>query len=228
MTQDDTGRPRMPARPALVPAIRRPAAGLGVLGLPALAVPAVVFGGDTGPSRLDTRIRTTVLEKAPAGSWDLIRGIDWLGEPIGRALLLIAVTLICWRAGRRALAATAVVGMVAVTVLATALKPVVGRRIHAGFLSYPSGHTAALTAAALIVAFLLADLLDLGPIAGTAVVLAVTLAAAGLTSWAQIILDAHYATDTVGGFGLALVVVPATAAVVGAIGRRLPARAPGR
>lgn len=198
--------------------------GLVLLGLLALAVPALIYGGDTGPSRLDTRVRTAVLDGAPAGTWDIIRGIDWLGEPVGRALLLITITLICLAAGRRALAATAVVGMVTVTVLATALKPVVGRRIHAGFLSYPSGHTAALTAAALIIGLLVADVLTLGPITGTAVLLTITVAAATLTSWAQIILDAHYPTDTVGGFGVALVVVPATAALIDLTGRRKAVR----
>lgn len=220
MTQDDFGRLRAPAHPALAPAVRRPTLGLALLGLPALAVPALLFSGDSGPSRVDTRIRTAVLDKAPAGTWELIRGIDWLGEPVGRALLLIAVTLACLAAGRRALAATAVVAMVAVTVLATALKPLVDRRIHAGFLCYPSGHTAALTAAALIIGILLADVLGLGPIAGAAVVLGVTVAGAAATSWAQIVLDAHYPTDTVGGFGLALVVIPVSAVLVDLFVRR--------
>lgn len=220
MTQDDNGRLRVLARPALTSAARRPAAALALFGLAALVVPALIFAGDTGPSRLDLRVERAVVESAPGGTYDLIRGIDWLGEPIGRALLLVAVTLACWLAGRRALAATALVAMIVVTGLATALKPFVGRRIHAGFLSYPSGHTAALTAAALIIGLLLADVLNLGPIAGTAVMLGVTVAGATVTSWAQIVLDAHYPTDTVGGFGLALVVVPATALLTDAVLRR--------
>lgn len=221
MTHDDIERSRVPAgRPALAPAVRRPAKALVLLGLPVLVVPALIYAGDTTPSRLDTRVERAVLEGAPHGTWELIRGIDWLGEPIGRALLLIAITLACWFAGRRALAVTAVVSMVAVTGLATVLKPLVGRRIHAGFLSYPSGHTAALTAAALIIGILLADVLGLGPIAGTAVMLGVTVAGAAVTSWAQIILSAHYPTDTVGGFGLSLVVVPATALLTDAALRR--------
>ncbi|MFI6679321.1 phosphatase PAP2 family protein [Kribbella sp. NPDC050470] len=224
MTQDDIGRSRLPARPALAPAVRRPVVALALLGLVALVVPALIFAGDTGPSRLDLRVEKAVVESAPGGTYDLIRGIDWLGEPVGRALLLVVVTLACLAAGRRALALTSVVGMVTVTLLATALKPLVGRRIHAGFLCYPSGHTAALTAAALIVGLLLADLLNLGPIAGTAVILGVTVAGAAVTSWAQIVLDAHYPTDTVGGFGLALAVVPATALLTDAALRRTGGR----
>ncbi|MEV0290013.1 phosphatase PAP2 family protein [Kribbella sp. NPDC050820] len=224
MTQDDIGRSRLPARPALAPAVRRPVVALALLGLVALVVPALIFAGDTGPSRLDLRVEKAVVESAPGGTYDLIRGIDWLGEPVGRALLLVVVTLACLAAGRRALALTSVVGIVTVTLLATALKPLVGRRIHAGFLCYPSGHTAALTAAALIVGLLLADVLNLGPIAGTAVILGVTVAGAAVTSWAQIVLDAHYPTDTVGGFGLALAVVPATALLTDAALRRTGGR----
>ncbi|MFI7067695.1 phosphatase PAP2 family protein [Kribbella sp. NPDC050124] len=225
MAVDDIDRTRVSVRrPALAPAARRPVAALALLGLVALVVPALVFAGDTGPSRLDLRVEKAVVENAPGGSYDVIRGIDWLGEPVGRALLLVAVTLACWLAGRRALAAAAVVSMILVTGLATAIKPFVDRRIHAGFLSYPSGHTAALTAAALIVGILLADVLGLGPIAGTAVMLGVTVAGAAVTSWAQIILDAHYPTDTVGGLGLALVVVPVTALLTDAVLRRTGGR----
>ena len=214
----------VPARPALVPAVRRPAKALVPLGLLALVIPGLIFAGDRGPSRLDTRIRQAVVDSAPGGTWDIIRGLDWLGEPIGRGLLLLAISLVCLAVGRRALAITAVVSMVTVTVLAVALKPVVGRRIHAGFLSYPSGHTAALTAAALIIGLLLADVLNLGPIAGTAVMLGATVTGAAVTSWAQIVLDAHYPTDTIGGFGCALLVVPATASLIDRVGRRRVAR----
>jgi membrane-associated phospholipid phosphatase len=224
MKREDTEPSRTPARPALAPALRRPAKALALLGLLMLVVPALIFAGDTTAGPLDTRVKRFVLDNAPAGSWDIIRGLDWLGEPVGRALLLIAVTLACLAAGRRALAITAALSIVTVTVLATALKPVVGRRIHEGFLCYPSGHSAALTAAAMIVGLLLADLIHLGPITGTAVVLAVTVLVGSVTAWAQINLDAHYPTDTVGGVGCALFVVPAIAALIDLSARRRAVR----
>jgi len=214
MTRDDIERPRAPARPALAPAVRRPVTVLALLGLLMLVVPALIFAGDTSASRLDTAVKEFVLEHAPAGSWDIIRGLDWLGEPIGRGLLLIGVTLACLAAGRRALGITAAISIAAISVLATALKPLVGRRIHDGFLCYPSGHSAALTAAAMIVGLLVADVFGLRSAAGTAVIVAITAAGGALTAWAQINLDAHYPTDTVGGFGCALLVVPATAVLV--------------
>ncbi len=226
MRRESTNSSRARARPALVPAVRRPAKLLALLGLPTVIVPALVLAGDTGPSRLDTSIQKVVADNEPAGTWGLIRGLDWLGEPVGRGLLMLAIALVCLVAGRRALAATAVLGIVTISLLATALKPLVDRRIHDDFLSYPSGHTAALAAAAMIVGLLLADLLYLGPVAGTAVMVGLTVATGLLTAWAQVILTAHYPTDTLGGFGLAVFVVPATAVLIDRFAARRAANRP--
>jgi undecaprenyl-diphosphatase len=61
---------------------------------------------------------------------------------------------------------------------------------------------------------LLSDLLMLGRAAATALVLGLALVGGGLMAYAQIDLTAHYPTDTIGGFGCALLVVPATALLV--------------
>jgi undecaprenyl-diphosphatase len=213
MTSDDPARVRVSARPALSPALRRPILALAIAGVPLLIGPALLFAGDTGPSRLDRQVQQ-VVDDSPAGAWSLIRGLDWLGEPLGRTILMLAVAALCLIAGRRRLAATAVLGIFATGVVTTALKPVVYRRIHDDFLSYPSGHTAAATAAAMVLGLLVADLLGAGRIAGTAIVLALAVLGGGLSAWAQIHLTAHYPTDTLGGFGCALFVIPATAALI--------------
>lgn len=213
MMSDHAARVRASARPALPSALRRPLFALAIVGVPLLIVPAVLVAGGTGPTRLDRQVQQ-VVDDSPAGAWNLIRGLDWLGEPLGRTVLVLAVAALCLIAGRRRLAATAVVGIFVTGVLTTALKPVVDRRIHDDFLSYPSGHAAAGTAAAMIVGLLLADLLGAGRIAGTAIVLALALLGGGLMAWAQIHLTAHYPTDTLGGVGCALFVIPATAALI--------------
>jgi membrane-associated phospholipid phosphatase len=213
MASDSPARAGELARPALPPAIRRPALGLAVAGLPLLIVPAVLFAGGTGPSGLDRRVQQ-VVDDSPAGAWNLIRGLDWLGEPLGRTVLVLAVAALCLIAGRRRLAATAVLGIVATSVITTGLKYVVDRRIHDDFLSYPSGHAAAGTAAATVLGLLVADLLRAGRIASTAIVLALAVLGGGLMAWSQIHLTAHYPTDTLGGFGCALFVIPATAALI--------------
>lgn len=216
---EGAARPRAGVRPALPQPLRRPVVGMALLGAVLVIVPAVLYAGDTGPSPLDTRVQN-VVDDSPDGASSLIRGLDWLGEPVGRVLLVIAVAAICLIAGRRALAATAVVAIVATSVLTTVLKPVVNRRIHGDFLSYPSGHTAAATAAAMVLGILLADLLGSGQLAGTAIVLAATVAGGALTAWAQIELTAHYPTDTLGGFGCGLLVVGPAALVIDRVTRR--------
>lgn len=202
-------RARVAVLPTLAPGLRG-SAGIGVL---LLVIPALVFAGDTGPSRIDRWVQHLVAGPA-AGAWELAHGLDWLGEPVGRAVMVLAVAALCLVAKRPALAATALVGIAAISVLTTVLKPIVDRRIHDGFLSYPSGHTAAVTAAAMVVGLLLADLLHAGAVTGTAIVLATAVLGGGLMAAAQIVLSAHYATDTVGGFGCALLVIPLTAAVI--------------
>ena len=219
MSQAGADRARAGVRPAVVPAVRRSMLPLIVLGLLLLTVPAVAYAGDTRPGRLDRWIQS-VVDHTPSAARDSALALDWLGEPTGRALLVLATAAVCLLAGRRALAVTAVVASVLTAVLTTGLKYVVDRRIHDGFLSYPSGHTAALAAIGLVLGLLLADLLRAGPILGTALVLGLGVLGGALMAWAQIDLTAHYPTDTVGGVGSALVVVPATGLLIDRLRRQ--------
>ncbi|MBB1246810.1 phosphatase PAP2 family protein, partial [Streptomyces durbertensis] len=141
-------------------------------------------------------------------------GTDFLGEPVGAALLVAVGVAGClvlrWpRAAVLLVAGTGVA--VGVTRL---LKPLVGRTIYEGNLAYPSGHTAFLTAFALVVALLVAGRLGLGRTGGTLLVLAAGLVAGTAMGWAQVALGAHYPTDAVGGMGTAFAVVPAVAWLV--------------
>ncbi|TNC28801.1 phosphatase PAP2 family protein [Amycolatopsis alkalitolerans] len=147
--------------------------------------------------------------------------IDFLGEPLGAVLLVAALTGGCWLAGRRRSAVLVLAGT-GVTVGATALlKPIVGRTIHGGYLSFPSGHTAFATTLALIVAMAAADRLRLGGAAGTVLVLSVALLAGAVMGWTEVALSAHYPTDALGGFCTALAAVPPTS---WAVDRFFPAR----
>lgn len=183
----------------------------GWLGLVAsvAAVVVAVFGfryaGAGGPGVVDARVQAAVY-----GVGQPWRGValvlDFLGEPVGSTLLVVAVVVGCLL-GRRPRGAVLVVAGVGLTVgTATVLKHVVGRTIHgADNLSYPSGHTAFFTALALAV--VLAAPRHRGPLVlgGTAV------AAGAAMGWAQVALGAHYPTDVLGGWCTALVVVPVTA-----------------
>lgn len=134
---------------------------------------------------------------------------------MGSATLVVVTVAGCLllRSPRAAVLLVAGVGMAVGT--ATLLKHLVGRTIHgAGNLSYPSGHTAFLTALALVVALLAAGRLGLGRTAGTSLVLAAALVAGAAMGWAQVALGAHYPTDVLGGWCTALAVIPATAWLV--------------
>jgi undecaprenyl-diphosphatase len=186
---------------------------LTILGLLVVVVLAVTYWGDVRAGRLD-RWAQSVVDGAPSGAHDVALALDALGEPVGRAVVVLATAALCLVAGRRALAVTALVASALIGILTTGLKHVVDRTIHDGFLSYPSGHTAAIAALGLVLGLLLADLLHTGPVAGTVIVLAGTVIGGALMAWAQIFLTAHYPTDTVGGVGSALLVVPLTGLLI--------------
>ncbi|MFE7512729.1 phosphatase PAP2 family protein [Streptomyces sp. NPDC057540] len=202
-----------PGRPVLPAALRAWWGALAALAALALGLLGIRYAGHGEPGAVDTRLQAAA---DGAGPWryDLAHSVDFLGEPAGAVLLVAATVLVCLllRHPRAAVFAVAAVGLSVVT--ATLLKRVVGRTIHGGFLSFPSGHTAFLTAFAVAVALLVAGRLGLGRAAGTSLVLAAALAGGAVMGWAQVVLGAHYPTDTVGGWCTALAVVPATAWLV--------------
>ncbi|MFD8971260.1 phosphatase PAP2 family protein [Streptomyces sp. NPDC059593] len=196
---------------------------LGLMaGLAALVV--VVLGvryADAGePGTVDGRVRAVLEGVGP--SWEhAALATDFLGEPVGAAALVAVVVAGCLVLRRPRGAVLVVVGA-GLTVAATRLlKHVVGRTIHGDEnLSYPSGHTAFLTAVALVVALLVTGRLGLGRAAGTSLVLAAGLVAGAAMGWAQVVLSAHYPTDAVGGWCTALAVVPVTAWLVDRVADR--------
>ncbi|MER5375848.1 phosphatase PAP2 family protein [Streptomyces sp. NPDC002553] len=190
------------------------------LGLTAVLAALVVLGlgglyaGDSTPGALDTRIQAAVDGAGPP--WrDIALAVDFLGEPLGAATLVGAAVIGCLLLRRPRAAVSVVAGAGAAVGAATLLKHLVGRTIHGeANLSYPSGHTAFLTALALAVALLATGRLGLGGAAGMSLVLAPALAAGATMGWAQVTLGAHYPTDALGGWCTALAVTPATAWLV--------------
>jgi membrane-associated phospholipid phosphatase len=226
MSTHEADTARAGLRPAVVSAVRRSSVMLMILGLVLIALPAFAVADESRPGRVDRSVQSLV-DKTPSGARDATLVVDWLGEPVGRALMILAVAALCLLAGRRALAVTAVVGSVLVGVLTTVLKHVVERRIHDDFLSYPSGHTAAVAAVGLVLGLLLADVLRAGPVLGTALTLGLAAVTGAVMAWAQIDLTAHYPTDTLGGFGCALLVIPLTALLIDQLGKRVVIRTGG-
>ncbi|WP_406065261.1 phosphatase PAP2 family protein [Streptomyces sp. NBC_01077] len=206
-----TGRPE-PA--VLLPSLRVRLGLMAALAALVVVVLGVLYADAGRPGRVDARIWAAVEGVGPQGR-HVALATDFLGEPVGAATLVVAVVAGCLLL-RRPRAAVLVVAGVGITVATTRLlKHLVGRTIHGDEnLSYPSGHTAFLTALALAVALLAIGRSGLGRAAGTSLVLAVALVAGAAMGWAQVVLGAHYPTDVLGGWCTALAVVPATAWLV--------------
>ncbi|MGV2916978.1 phosphatase PAP2 family protein [Streptomyces alfalfae] len=207
-----TGRPASPVLPSSL----RPWLG-SVAALAALVVVVlgVMYAGHSQSGTVDRWfVQPTADSVRPPWRYAAL-ATDFLGEPAGAAVLVLAAVTGCLLL-RWLRAAVFVGAAVCVAVGATMLiKPLVGRTIHgADNLSYPSGHTAFLTAYALVVALLVTGRLGLGRAAGVSLVLTAALVTGAAMGWAQVALSAHYPTDALGGLCTALAVVPVTAWLV--------------
>ncbi|WP_328767108.1 phosphatase PAP2 family protein [Streptomyces sp. NBC_00286] len=209
--------------PALLPPSLR--AGLGLIAaLAALVVVVlgVLYAGHSEPGRVDRWIVEPTADSVRPPWRRVALATDFLGEPAGAAMLVVAAVAGCLLL--RWPRAAVLVGAGAALTVGTVklLKPLVGRTIHGdGNLSYPSGHTAFLTAFALVVALIATGRLGLGRTAAMSLVLAAALVAGAAMGWAQVALSAHYPTDVLGGWCTALAVVPATAWLVDRMADRL-------
>ncbi len=176
-----------------------------------LVVLGFLFAGESAGAAVDVGIREDL--RALGSPWrQLALVVDWTGEPVGATVVLATLVIVLLRAGHRRAAVLAVAGPAAAVAVTTGMKPLVGRTINDGFLSFPSGHTASATAFALVV--MLVVVRRRTAAAGMALTGIVTVVAALVMAWAQVLLNAHYPTDTVGGFCAALAVVPLVAWVI--------------
>lgn len=173
----------------------------GMLGL--------LFAGESTPSAVDRWVLETVPD-----AHELAALIDFVGEPAGFAVAVTLLAAGCLASGRRRLAVLAVVGPALSPVVTTLLKPVAGRTINGDHLTYPSGHTAVATALAIVLALLVVDLLRPGRLVSALLVTVAAVTAGVAMGWSQVVLSAHYPTDTFGGFCTAVVVVTGTALLV--------------
>ena len=185
-----------------------PLAVVSVCAAITLVVLALVFAGTSTAAEFGIPVEHRPLA-TPWAQLALI--VDWTSEPVGAAVVLTTLVIMFLRKGNRRAALHAVCATAATVAVTTGMKPLVGRTINDGFLSFPSGHTATATAFALV-ATLWAGRLWL-----TAVV---TVLAAAAMAWAQVLLNAHYPTDTIGGFCAALAVVPAVAWAIDRVAAR--------
>lgn len=200
--------------PAALPTVlRAPLLVVALLAAVVVVVLAILHFDDSSLSGIDAALLPSI--DGVGGPWHYLALIfDFGGEPIGSTVLVGGITAACVVMSRYRTAVVTLVGVLVTVGVTTVLKPIVGRKIHGEFLSYPSGHTAMATALALVLAFLLVDKLTLRRLPAVLVVLGLALVAGLAMGWAQVALGAHYPTDALGGFCTALVVVPAVAWLV--------------
>ena len=196
------------AQPVLPPAVRRPLAVVAVLAALVVGVLAVVFAGDHTGSAVD-RALDPWLESSTTATEPLPKVIDFAGEPVGLASLVVLLVVVSLLLHRGRVAALVVLGTGLTITVTSVIKPFVGRTIHEVFLSYPSGHTASATALAMIAVML--GWHRLRPAVALTLLFGVAIVVGAAAAWAQAGLVAHYPTDTLGGWCTTLAVVPATA-----------------
>ncbi|WP_306943282.1 phosphatase PAP2 family protein [Streptomyces phaeochromogenes] len=210
------------ASAVLPPSLRAwlgPIAALAALVVLALGV---LYAGHREPGRVDRWLVRPTADSVRPPWRNVALATDFLGEPAGAAILVVVAVAACLLLRRPRAAVLVVAGAGLTVATTTLLKSLVGRTIHGDDnLSYPSGHTAFLTAFALVVALLATGRLGLGRTAGTLLVLAAALVAGAAMGWAQVALGAHYPTDVLGGWCTALAVTPATAWLVDRTADRL-------
>ncbi|MET7686708.1 phosphatase PAP2 family protein [Streptomyces sp. NPDC005483] len=217
-----TGRPTTAVLP---PSLRARLGLVAALAALVVAVLAALFAGHSQGSRVDRWIIPPTADSVRPPWRFVAQTLDFLGEPAGSAMVVVAAVTGCLLLRRPRAAVLMVAGPGLAVGAATLLKHLVGRTIHgADNLSYPSGHTAFLTALATVAALLATDRLGLGGTAGTSLVLAAALVAGAAMGWAQVALGAHYPTDVLGGCCTALAVTPATAWLVDRAADRMAVR----
>ena len=211
---DDVGPP-----PALPKVVRTPLMVVAALAAVAVTVLGIAFAGEKTGTALDTSIQLGLWRLG--SPWrEIGKLVDFAAEPVGIVLVLGCVFLVLRRLGHHRGAVLAVVGTGASVTVTTALKPLVGRDINQGFLAYPSGHTATATAVSLVCVLVVVHRRRLRATTATLLTAALVVPVAAAMAWAQVLENSHYPTDTVGGFCVALVMVPLTARLIDAIADR--------
>lgn len=197
---------------ALPVPLRRAAAATAVLSAVVVLALGLRYEGLGTPTRTDERLDGLVAGWTSGSSRtaDLVQN---LGNPVPVVLMAGLLGALALATGRRRLAVLAVLGPGLTGLATTGLKPLFDRTLS-GTPAYPSGHTAALTALAIVAALLLASLIGVGTVASGLLLAVLALGAGTAMAVALTTLDIHYPTDTIGGFGTAVAVVLGVALVL--------------
>lgn len=205
---------QQPAEPLVPPSLRRPAALLAALGAGDALLLALRYRDDTRPGRIDGRLYDSIpsalrLHQGAAGALaDVV--------PPLVAVLAVAVAGVAVARRRWNLAVLATAGP-ALSVLLTELAKRIDERTIRGGLAMPSGHTAAATSVLLVLALVALRRATRHPRLAAVGLWAGVTAGAAAVATAMVVIHAHYPTDTVAGYGLAVAVTLSTALAADAL-----------
>jgi membrane-associated phospholipid phosphatase len=217
-TRAMTRRPRTPLL-----ARRRVIGGVIAAAVMATVVLGVRYAGTHQAGRLDLAIDRRLSYRL-AGRRGVLQHLVDLADPVTVAVICALMCALFLALGRRRVAALAVLGPATAGALVDlVLKPLFDRRFH-GMLSFPSGHTAAAVAMAIVVIVAVVGP-SRPPWPAPLRWLTAAAAAAGAAAIATALVGAeyHYATDTVGGLSAAVASVLCVALAIDAVAdRELP------
>jgi undecaprenyl-diphosphatase len=191
---------------------------LAVAAAVVFVVLAALYAGTSVAGRVDTRV-DAVVDPFVDDNRLLIERVVALGSPgwvVALSLILAATSLVL---GRRRFAVLAVIGPGLTGACTSLLKPLLGRTINSYF-AFPSGHTGGATALGLVAALLAISFVRPGRGGAMALLAAGSVGVGGGVATAMVAANAHYPTDTLAGYCLAVVVVCAGALVVDRIAER--------
>jgi membrane-associated phospholipid phosphatase len=194
---------------ALPERARKPLLVTAALGALTVVVLGVLFAHETVGTAADVTIRES-LQKLYSPWRQIALIIDYTAEPVGAVIMFTTLVLVFRKLGHHRAALLVLAGPGLAIVITTGLKPLVGRDINNGFLAFPSGHTATATAVTLVAMLVVVERTKVN----VAWVFVAATAAGLAMAWAQVLLNAHYPTDTLGGYATALAAVPAAAWVI--------------
>jgi membrane-associated phospholipid phosphatase len=182
--------------------------------------------GTSAPSGVDTWVRPRV-ESLLSGVPSLTSAMVQSGDPGPVIVMTALLAALCGLLRRPFHALLALAAPATVGATTTLLKPMVGRT-RQGYLAFPSGHAAGITALAVVAALLLISMAGAKLALAVSVATVMVLLAGAAIGLALVAQDWHYATDAVGGFCTAIALVAALAFLLDGLRSAARRRQPGR
>jgi len=197
----------------LVPGpLRRPLTFAVLAAAAVFALLAVRYSGTSTAGHVDNKVDSVVDPLGDAHQW-LVDHVMRLGSPPWVVAMALVLSTLCLLLGRYRFAILAVVGPGLTGLSTTLLKPALDRTIDGG-LAFPSGHTGGATSLGLVGALLVISLLQPGRVGALVILAVAAVGMGGGVGAAMVASDAHYPTDTLGGFFAAVVMVVGAALVL--------------